>query len=77
MAKIFNKKLLCAKQMPELKHKIDEGKYDVMKSEVVKWLLSQPDIQEYIFKRVTDGGEDALIKYDPERGTWKGIDYEN
>ena len=76
MKKAFNKRLHCAKYMPELKHKVGE-EYDITKSEVVKWLISQPDIQEYIFKRVSDGGASALIKYNPETKTWRGTAYEN
>lgn len=75
MARTFNKRLHCAKDMPKLKHKIGEH-YNVSKSEVVRWLINQPDIQDYIFRRVTDGGEDALIKYNPDTGEWQGVNYD-
>jgi hypothetical protein len=72
---IASKRLYCAKQMPELKHKVGEGEFDIMKSEVVQWLVNQPEILQYIFNRMTDGGEKALIVYNSERDTWQGVDY--
>jgi hypothetical protein len=67
-----NKRLLIAKQMPELKHKAGEGSFDITKSEVLKWLIQQPDILNYLMDQVKDKG---LIKYNPERGTWYGVNY--
>lgn len=72
-----NSRLLCAKQMPKLRHKVGEGEFDITKSEVVQWLVKQPDILQYIFNKVFHGpnNDNALIVYNPERGTWQGVDY--
>ncbi|MCK9327621.1 MAG: hypothetical protein M0P69_19155 [Bacteroidales bacterium] len=73
-----SKKLQCARQMPELKHRVGEGDFDITKSEVCNWLMQQPEILDYLFDRVRGNGRrEALIKYDPETKTWKGIDYED
>lgn len=70
-----SEKLLCAKRMPELRHNICDGEFDIAKSEVVKWLISQPDIMQYIFNRVANNGSNPLIAYDPVTGKWQGADY--
>lgn len=67
-------KLDCVKKMPELWHKISDGEFDITKSEVVDWLINQPDILQYIFNRVANNGSKTLIVYNPERGSWKGVD---
>ena len=70
-----NKKLLCAKNMPKLKYK-PENEFDITKSEVVQWLISQPDILQYIFNKVHGFHNDnTLIVFDSETGTWHGVDY--
>lgn len=71
-----SKKLQCARQMPELKHKIGDGDFDITKSEVCKWLVQQPEILDYLFDKVRGNGRRVpLIKYNPDRGTWQGVDY--
>jgi len=72
-----SKKLQCARQMPELKHKIGDGDFDITKSEVCKWLIQQPEILDYLFDRVRGNGRrESMIKYNSEHGTWQGIDYD-
>lgn len=73
MGKQRSEKLYIAKQMPELRHSIPGEKFDVTKSDVVKWLISQPDILQYLFDHV----KNRDIVYNPTRGTWQGIDYES
>lgn len=59
----------CGRKMPELKHSFDGEKFDIEKSEVVNWLINQPDVKLLIYDlfRVN-----AYIVYDPEKKTWKG-----
>ena len=57
--------------MPPLRHKVSEP-YDVTKSEVAKWLCSQPEIMEYIVGRMNAAG---YIIFNPETRLWQGIDY--
>lgn len=70
-----SRKLDCARMMPELWHDLGDDEFDITKSEVVDWLISQPDILQYIFTRVANNGSKPLIVYDPKRGSWKGVDY--
>ncbi len=66
-----------AKKMPPLKHN-PEGDFDPQKSEVIKWLVSQPDILNYIFDAVRGNGRrESPIIYNPETKTWQGVDYGN
>ncbi|WP_088187563.1 hypothetical protein [Desulfosporosinus sp. FKA] len=69
--------LLCVKQMPELKSKGYEGEFDITKSEVVKWLIKQPGVLQYVYDvvRGKNHNREPLIVYNPERGTWRGINY--
>lgn len=70
-------KLECAKKMPPLKHKIDGQDFDPRKSEVLKWLTQQPDILNYLFDAVRGNQyRESPIVYDPDKGTWKGVDYD-
>ena len=69
MGKQRSEKLYIAKQMPELRHTIPGEKFDVTKSEVVKWLITQPDILQYLFDHI----KNTDIAYVPERGTWIGV----
>lgn len=68
-----SEKLYIAKQMPELKHTIPGEKFDITKSEVVKWLISKPDILQYLFDHV----KNVDLVYNPEYGTWIGVDHED
>lgn len=72
MKKRINKNLTCAKYMPPLRHSVQGQSFDVRKSRVVMWLISQPDILQYIFDKVHDSG---AIDYDKETGTWAGVEY--
>lgn len=65
------KKLDSAKNMPPLFHKLPGQEFDMKKSEVIKWLIQQPDILQYIFDKLKD---EHLI-YDPISGKWRGADY--
>lgn len=67
------KNLAVARQMPRLRHSIPGEPFDIEDSEVVKWLIKQPEIMQYVFGSVEVPGRD-LIEYDPETGTWAGVD---
>ena len=76
-----NDRLNIIKKMPRLRHKISGEPFDIMKSEVVDWIVQQPEIRQWLFDKVADktaGKNDLmLITYDPISGTWQGADYEN
>lgn len=70
MAKVTYNFLNIARKMPRLKHKVG-NKFDVNTSEVIHWLVNQPEIMSKIFNMVQSRG---LIVYDPDTREWKGID---
>ena len=60
--------------MPPLSHHPDKSKpFDMSKSEVVAWILKQPDIQQWLFNTLCDRG---LIKFNPKTGLWQGVNKE-
>ncbi|MEG2286121.1 MAG: hypothetical protein RSB90_11210 [Eubacterium sp.] len=66
-----SKLLNIANMMPELKHSTSEKVFEIKNSDVVRWLVKQQDIQQYIFNTVMN----HEIIYDKDTGTWKGVDY--
>jgi len=68
-----SKLLDIAKNMPPLYHKFADEDFDLEKSEVIKWLIQQPDILKYVLQRISGGN--GFIVYDPDTGTWRGVDY--
>lgn len=70
-----SKLLEIAKKMPPLYHTLPGEEFDVSRSEVVQWLIQQPDILSYISNRVK--GDSKLIVYNRETGKWQGVDYDD
>lgn len=65
-----------ARKMPPLHHKLPEEKFDWKKSEVVRWLIEQPEILNYIWQSIYNRGEaSCLVKFNAASGEWKGVDY--
>ncbi len=71
MSRKNSKQFLAARKMPELRHSIPGQPFDIRESEVVRWLVQQPEIMQYVFDKLNYSGD---IVYDRERGTWKGAD---
>ena len=70
------KRFEVAKKMPPLKHNTT-GNFNPQKSEVINWLISQPDILNYIFDAVRGNGHrESPIIYNPDTGKWQGVDYD-
>lgn len=69
-------KLECVRKMPSLKHSHPGKPFDITKSEVAQWLISQPSVLNYLVDLVNghDKRKEQLIIHDPSTGTWKGID---
>lgn len=77
MKKVKSKYLDCTKKMPPLKLKVGDGEFDIMKSEVARWLIQQPDILLYVVNRIKGGrGQSPYITYNPDTGKWQGVDYD-
>lgn len=66
----ISKKLNVLRKMPSLYHKLPDENFDLEKSEVVKWIITKPEIQEWIYQVAKDN---HLIKYDKETGKWHGV----
>lgn len=60
-------RLEVAREMPPLRHSIPGEPFRMENSEVVKWLIGQPEVLQYLFDKAK-----AYLVYDPETGTWKG-----
>ena len=65
-------RLEIAKSMPPLHHTLPGEPFDISKSEVIQWLMDQPDIMQMVFNAV----KEKYIVYDRGTSTWRGIDYE-
>lgn len=72
----MSRKFECVKKMPPLRHKKENEPFDPRKSEVIHWLIEQPDILNYLFDAVHGNQfRESPIIYDPETGLWQGVDY--
>lgn len=66
-----SKFLDVGKQMPRLYHTLPNEEFDYEKSQVLKWLASQPDLLNYLKYKLYNIG---YIEYDKDSRTWKGIE---
>jgi hypothetical protein len=60
-----------ASTMPAgLRHWPDKSQpFELFKSEVISWLISQPEILSYLFSKLHNSG---AIQFDPNTETWHG-----
>lgn len=65
-----SKKLSIVQNMPPCYHTRPGCVYDVFHSEVIQWLLRQPDVLHYLWDQVRQSG---LVQYDAHTGQWKGV----
>lgn len=68
-----SKKLNVAKKLPPSYHTIPGQEFEINKSEVVRWLINQPDILNYLWDNIKQSKD---VEYDPETGIWTGVDYD-
>lgn len=66
-----SKLLDIGKSMPTLYHTLPNEEFDYDKSQVLKWIASQPELLKYMHNKLSNIG---YIEYDKATGTWKGID---
>jgi hypothetical protein len=59
-------------EMPPLHHKLPGQEFDWSKSEVMNWIVSQPQVRDYIYCKAANAG---LIEYNNATGKWTGRDY--
>jgi len=72
MKKKTNKKLEFLRHMPPLKHSVPGCEFDIMKSDVMDWIISHPEIRTYLFDKIANFGS---ISYNHSSKTWQGVDY--
>lgn len=65
----LTKMLNTARHMPALFHKLPGEEYDQGRSEVINWLVAQPETRVFIFERVHEA---RAIEFDGATGIWKG-----
>lgn len=70
--KRVSEKLKVIKRMPPSYHTLPGQKFDIKKSEVIRWLIDQPEILNHLWDRLKFSG---YVEYDPETRLWTGIDY--
>ena len=73
MKKCRSRKLLVARNMPPLYHTIPGQNFDITQSEVIKWLIAQPEIMNYIWDNIKNSDD---VYYDADTGKWCGADFE-
>lgn len=64
--------LNVVRKMPPLFHTIPGQAFDILQSQVLLWLIKQPDILNYIWNNIKQSGD---VFYDLESGKWQGTDY--
>lgn len=62
-------RLSVVEKMPPLYHSLPGQEFDIFKSEVIKWLVSQPEILKYLFDKAKE-----YCVYDFDTGKWRGRD---
>jgi len=67
-----NEKFSAIRRMPPLRHTQADGTFSLDKSEVVKWLLEQDCIRQFVFDKAKDREE---IVYHEASGLWCGRDW--
>ena len=69
-------KLNFIKSMPPLYHKLPNQDFDIKKSEVVKWLIQQPEILQKVFDFAANRSpKNKLIEYNTKTCQWQGVDF--
>ena len=74
MRKNINRSQLLelATNMPPLRHSIPGQEFSIYNSEVIRWLINQPEALNYIWNNIKNSG---AVVYDNESGTWQGVNY--
>jgi len=69
-----SKLIQIARKMPPLYHTIPGKQFDIQKSEVIQWLINQPEILNWMWNNVKQSKD---VVFNPESGTWQGADFED
>lgn len=66
-----SKLLEAVKRMPPLRHSIPGKEFNIKNSEVINWLIQQPDILNYVWNNIKNTDS---VKFDSITGKWQGVD---
>lgn len=69
-----SKLIQIARKMPPLHHTIPGKQFDIQKSEVIQWLINQPEILNWMWNNVSQSKD---VVFNPESRTWQGADFED
>ena len=58
-----------ASKMPEFSHSVEGQPYDVNNSQVVRWLIEQPEVKEYLMEKARAYG---AVEFDTKTMKWRG-----
>ena len=60
-------RLSIAAKMPPRYHTVPGQDFDIFKSEMIKWLVAQPEVLQYLFDKAKE-----YCEYDPISRKWRG-----
>ena len=69
-----SKKLDCLKKMPPQHHTLQGETFSYKKSEIVQWALKQEILLDWMCQCFMNSG---YLKFDTEKRTWQGADYDD
>lgn len=72
-SRVLERVLETTKLMPPLRHSIPGKDFNIQKSEVMKWIMQNPDAWNFIWNNIKQSGS---VIYNPDTGTWQGVDYD-
>lgn len=61
-----------ARVMPPLRHSIPGEDFNILNSEVVKWIIGNLAVWNYVWNNVKESG---AVLYNSDTGKWQGVDY--
>lgn len=73
MTKKRSKLLEVARMLPPSYHTLPGEEFDIEKSEVIHWLVDQPEILNFLWNNIKQSGD---VAYDSATGLWQGIDWQ-
>lgn len=73
-SKRHDKRLTVARRMPPLYRTRPGEEYSVQNDGVLDWVKAHTDLGLYVIDLLARLG---YILYDPESGTWRGVDYDS
>ncbi|OEC03150.1 hypothetical protein GY31_03325 [Lysinibacillus sphaericus] len=67
-----SKNLEVARNLPPSYHTLPGEVFDIRNSEVINWLIKQPEILNYLWNNIKNSDD---VEYNPATGVWTGVEY--